>query len=172
MSLSLLETTGPAWRIREGSVEDAEEMWRLDRRCFSPRTAYPLPIFEDLLETESIFSFVAETVGQAHGIAGFVIAEIEEGDTRLGHVITLDVSQEARRTGLGSEFLNRAYQRMVEAGANFCLLEVDVRNEGAIAFYRRHGFIVMELLKNYYGQRRNGYLMIKELNGASSGHQQ
>ncbi len=52
------------------------------------------------------------------------------------------VSEDYRGTGLADDLLERAAQRAREEGCSEIALDVDIDNDRALAFYRRHGFTV------------------------------
>ena len=91
-------------RIRDYRPQDFDELWQLDQSCFAPGIAYSRFELMRYIRRRGAFTLVAEDAkGQ---ITGFAVAECQslpaqsEGGKRrsAGHVITLDVRTEARRT--------------------------------------------------------------------------
>jgi [ribosomal protein S18]-alanine N-acetyltransferase len=80
-----------------------------------------------------------------------------------GHIITIDVRESARRSGIGSELMATAEKRLRHAGCRSIFLEVAVDNPKAIAFYKRHGFTVLKTLPRYYQNSVDAFLMGKRL---------
>jgi [ribosomal protein S18]-alanine N-acetyltransferase len=75
----------------------------------------------------------------------------------------LDVCENQRRNGYGSQLLQRSEDMLLDFGVEAYDLQVDVTNTGAIAFYRRHGFTTVRTLRHYYANGNDAFLMVKEL---------
>ncbi len=60
-------------------------------------------------------------------------------------------------------------QCIAVSGVRTVELETATGNLPAVAFWRRHGYRDTELLKRYYGNGLDAYLMIKSLATALSG---
>lgn len=75
------------------------------------------------------------------------------------------VKEANRRQGIGSKLLNYVFKLLKNQGVATISLEVDCTNEKAIAFYKKNGFLIETIRKNYYG-KNDGYLMIKKLRWA------
>jgi SSU ribosomal protein S18P alanine acetyltransferase (EC 2.3.1.-) len=59
--------------------------------------------------------------------------------------------------------LNEMENRFQILGSKYSYLEVDYKNIDAISFYRKHGYIVVGLKRNYYGRIDTPLIMIKPL---------
>lgn len=93
-------------------------------------------------------------------VLGFVVAETRR---KNGHIITIDVVAEARRTGVGSALLQAAEERLLRAGALVVALETPVNNEAAIRFYKQQGYFVEKTVAGYYSGQLDALVMTKEL---------
>lgn len=144
--------------LREARPDDLELLWRLDQLCFEPGIAYSRGELRRFLALPRAACVVAES-GPA--LCGFALAYPQPVD--LAHVVTLDVHPTVRRRGLGRRLIESALERSVAAGAKRAVLEVDVRNSGAIAFYRVLGFRESGRLPSYYGPGLDAFEMVKEL---------
>jgi ribosomal-protein-alanine N-acetyltransferase len=143
--------------LRRASADDLRRLWLLDRICFEPGIAYSqreLRHFFDLPGAECV---VAE---KADEIAGFALGYPDP--PRRARVVTLDVAPSFRRRGLGRRLLESLLERLAAAGAVRAVLEVDVRNSGAIAFYRELGFRETGRIAGYYGPGRDAFEMSRE----------
>ena len=85
---------------------------------------------------------------------GSIIAA--EGEVRI---LLLTISPELRRQGHGSMLLNRFIKLCLMEGMKVITLEVRKSNKIAIYFYRKHGFQMVEEMKNYYADGESGYRM-------------
>jgi ribosomal-protein-alanine N-acetyltransferase len=142
--------------LREIRKSDREAMYRLDHRCFEPGIAFTRAQVQAFLGLESLEAVAAEADG---GLIGFAIGYLRRPG--LGGVLTLDVDPERRRGGIGRALFRELLARLEAAGARTVQLEVDVRNSGAIAFYRSFGFRRVGRIPDYYGGGKDAYEMEK-----------
>jgi ribosomal-protein-alanine N-acetyltransferase len=142
--------------IRRARPGDLRRLWELDRICFEPGIAYSRAELRRFLDLPGAKCLVAESAG---AIDGFAVGYPDPPD--LARVVTLDVHPSARRRGLGKELLERLLAELGRAGAGRAVLEVDVRNTGAIAFYRRLGFSTMRRIPDYYGSGLDAFEMVR-----------
>ena len=66
------------------------------------------------------------------------------------HINNIGVREESRRRGLGASLLAAALEEGASRGAQLAVLEVRAGNEAAQALYRRFGFEVVGVRKDYY----------------------
>ena len=92
--------------------------------------------------------------------AGFIVAETGK---QAGHIITIDVLKEFRRSGLGSQLMAAAEQRMRAAGCPAVILETAVDNATALAFYKRHQYFLVKTLPRYYATGVDAFVLKKDL---------
>ena len=172
------------FQIREFEKADFETLWRIDQKCFDPELAYSRPELAFYMRRPLAFTLVAEAEGvTARGgngetadgpgpggpgargpekrvILGFIVAERQ----RLkGHIITIDVIEEARRLGVGAALLGAAEERLLKSGAVEVELETAVNNEAAIRFYKQKGYFVEKTVRGYYSNQLDALVMGKDL---------
>jgi ribosomal-protein-alanine N-acetyltransferase len=139
--------------LRSIRPDDLEALFRLDQLCFEPGIAYSREELLTFLELPTAQGMVAEVKSDGDGrLAGFAIGAL--ADRQTGHVITLDVAPQFRRRGVGRALLAELLSRLTRAGAHRAILEVDVGNAAAIAFYRRFGFRSRRRIPDYYAPGR------------------
>jgi ribosomal-protein-alanine N-acetyltransferase len=147
--------------IRSHQPEDFEALYQLDQECYPPGIAYPRSELKWYLRLPGADCLVADSGAEGGaGIAGFVITERESD---LGHIITLDVAGAQRRRGIGTVLLAAAEARMFEAGVRRVSLETATGNSPAVAFWQKHGYRTVAVLKNYYMEKLDAYEMYKTL---------
>ena len=105
--------------------------------------------FEDLLEGEGIFGFLADDGAPL----GVIVCRIAADEME---VLTLGVPPGARRRGIGLALMTAALQQARARRASAAFLEVDVANAAAVALYERLGFQVAGLRRGYYDRGAAG----------------
>lgn len=160
--------TSVSYLVREYEPADFEALWRLDQACFAPGIAYSRRELLTYIGRRSAFTLVAQQANASHRIlhngdhvGGFITADI--GRARSGHIITIDVAQSARRSGVGSLLLTSAEDRLQKAGCYEVRLETAVDNVGALAFYKRHGYFLTKTMPQYYANGVDAFVLKKEL---------
>jgi ribosomal-protein-alanine N-acetyltransferase len=93
-------------------------------------------------------------------IGGFIVSSV---NAPLAHIVTLDVAQAHRRSGIGSLLLDAMEKKVAAQGVRTILLETAVDNEAAVAFWQRHGYRIEGVMKRYYLGRIDAYEMRKLL---------
>ena len=175
-----------AFHIREFRKSDFQRLWEIDQACFVSGIAYSQEELAYYMTRRTAFTIVAERdhgaalhpdraqpeKGRGANIAGFLVGQcVRVRGEQIGHIITIDILPQSRRTGLGSELMALAEKRLAESGCRRISLEVAVDNAGAIAFYQRHGYSIARTIPRYYNGELDALEMEKELSGAS-GQQQ
>jgi [ribosomal protein S18]-alanine N-acetyltransferase len=150
------EKAGPLYR--EARPEDRERLWRLDRLCFAPGIAYSRRELGRFLDLPRAACLVAEA---GANLCGFGLAYREPPE--IVHLVTLDVHPDWRRQGVGRRLLESLLAGAAAAGARQSVLQVDVRNSGAIAFYRTFGFRRSGRLSSYYAPGLDAFEMSSDL---------
>jgi ribosomal-protein-alanine N-acetyltransferase len=164
MSGGPLPYNGPVpFAIRDFQPADFETLWRIDQDCFGPGISYSQGELRHYMRRRGSFTLLAAA---AKGeIAGFIVAYAG----KPGHIITIDVIAGARRSGVGSQLLRAAEERLLAAGSGTVSLETAVDNISALAFYKRHGYSVVKTLPHYYSNGVDALVLTKELPGRTRG---
>jgi ribosomal protein S18 acetylase RimI-like enzyme len=115
------------------------------------------------LRRPGAFALVADSSGP--GVTsipvGFIVAEA--GRRGSGHIITIDVLPDCRRSGIGSKLLRAAEGRLRTAGCQAVILETAVDNHPAISFYKRHHYSVIKTWPRYYSNGVDAFVLKKDL---------
>ena len=143
--------------LRTYEASDFEQLYALDHLCFPPGIAYSRRLLAYFLRMPQASCTVAELEGE---IAGFVITE---EDPPRGHILTLDVAEAQRRLGIGTQLLSLSEQQLAARGVTEVVIETSVKNVPGLAFWQRHGFSTVGILKRYYLRRIDAYRMRKSI---------
>jgi ribosomal-protein-alanine N-acetyltransferase len=143
--------------IRDFQPSDFETVWRIDQECFAPGISYSRAELRHYMRRRGSFTLVAADA--KGGIVGFLVAYAG----KPGHIITIDVVATTRRSGVGSQLLRAAEERLLAAGSSAVSLETAVDNISALSFYKRHGYDVVKTLPHYYSTGVDALVLRKEL---------
>jgi [ribosomal protein S18]-alanine N-acetyltransferase len=143
--------------IRQYEARDFNALYKLDQACFRPGISYSKWSLQYFLNLPAADCLVAE---EAKRIVGFILAE---KNPPLAHIITLDVDEKKRRTGLGSALVTEMETHFRFHEVHSVLLETAVDNDAGIAFWEHHGYRTEAVLKRYYLGRIDAYEMRKRL---------
>lgn len=78
------------------------------------------------------------------------------------------VKEKMRSKGLGSELLNHVIDRLRNDGIDKLYLTVSPENKEAVEFYKKAGFSIISLHKDYYGKSEDRYIMKMVLSNSES----
>jgi [ribosomal protein S18]-alanine N-acetyltransferase len=137
---------------------DFDALYTLDRACYPPGIAYSRSMLRWFLKQSGANCIVAEDAGAK--IKAFVLVEAE---VRVGHIITLDVAAECRRSGLGTELTVAAENALAMNGVREIELETAIDNAAGIAFWTRRGYRTVGTIPRYYLDRVDALCMTKIL---------
>lgn len=144
--------------VRDFKPDDFELLWRMDQECFAPGIAYSKQELRAYIRNRGSFTLVAAEP-EATKPQGFIV--VQGGS--VGHVITIDVSEGARRSGVGSLLLKSAEERLRAEGSHAVGLETAVDNLTALKFYKRHGYAVIRTWPRYYSNGVDALVLKKGL---------
>jgi ribosomal-protein-alanine N-acetyltransferase len=153
--------------IRNAEKDDLIKVIEINRRCLPENYSYTF--FEAILRDYPKSFFVAETYEGE--IVGYVMCRVERvskiSSFRLkksGHIISIAVIPEYRRMGIGKLLMLNALKSLKEEyGCEESFLEVRVSNKIAIKLYLDLGYKIVDILKSYYIDGEDAYMMSRIL---------
>ena len=151
-----------AMTLRAYEPRDFAALYRLDQSCFPAGISYSKTTLRYFLTIPSADCVVAVEDGK---IGGFIVSE---ENPPLAHIITLDVEERHRRSGIGTALLEKIETNLAARGVRCILLETAITNETAVAFWQRHGYRIEAMLKRYYLGKLDAYEMRKILPAAAN----
>ena len=143
--------------LRDYKPADFDTLIEIDHACYEPGIAYSKRDMHAYLQFPGAECVLAET---AREIAGFCISARQR--TR-GYIVTIDVLEKYRKSGIGSALLGEVERRLAANGVREVGLETATDNESAIAFWNKHGYRTLGVEKGYYPGGRDAFAMTKTL---------
>lgn len=128
--------------IRQMKVEDAAAIAELEHQTFSD--AWSEKAILDTLRNPKTICLVAEKIGK---IVGYCIVYTADDEADIARIAVL---KESRRFGIASELIHALDVICWENQIQIIMLDVRVSNDGARAFYEKHGFTQDGIRENYY----------------------
>jgi len=134
--------------IEKTSIEHLDRLYEIEMKCFE-REAFTKQQIAYLLTDSNFISLVSKVKGE---IVGFVIGKTYKNKkSATGHILTIDVSSEQRRKGIGLRLLQEIEKTFKDRGVKICFLEARENNIAALNLYQKFGYKSVGRLKNYYG---------------------
>lgn len=144
--------------VRRTTIEDAKEIFAIEMECFS--VPWSLDSIEtELLNEDKKLYYVVE---DANGVVGYAGAWLVYDE---GQITNIAIRPSARRQGFGAKLTSALIEECFKRGMHEIFLEVRISNLSALSLYRKLGFTVKGMRKNYYSEpKEDAYIMslIKE----------
>ena len=138
--------------IRVSNLEDLASLYNIERDVF-PNDPFSMT-------KESIRYHILRNrlyiVEINNIVAGYILWLERKKYFRL---YSLAISNDFQNRGLAKKLLEYSFEKLSNDNKDFSL-EVKVSNESAISLYKKYGFEIKKVLKDYY-EDCNGYLMYK-----------
>ena len=139
--------------IREMNIDDVDKVYEIEISCFN--TPWSKEALKKELTTNKLaYYFVAVINNEVVGYCGLwhVITE--------GHITNIAVDENKRMLGIGNklmcELVNFANKKQMIG----LTLELKMSNQKAFNLYKKHGFIVEGIRKNYYSDTKEDALVM------------
>lgn len=159
---------GSSFTIRNARMDDIEQIIRINRDSLPEN--YPHYFFVEHLKEYGLAFFVGLV---NYNVVGYVMPRIEWGFSNFkqipsivkkGHIVSIAVEGPYRKMGIGTRLLRESMKAMKEKyKAEEVYLEVRVSNDTAIGMYEKNGYQKVKLLKGYYADGEDAYLMASPL---------
>ncbi|MGH9378838.1 MAG: GNAT family N-acetyltransferase [Terriglobia bacterium] len=144
--------------LRDYRSADLETLHAIDTTCFPPGVSYTLEDLKAFITHRKSKTWVA---GEGVKIAGFLVAH--ETPAAEVHIVTIDVTAEARRRGVGTLLIDAAEEWARARDCKYVSLETAEDNRAAQAFYQRRGYEKTGIIENYYENGASAWVMAKRV---------
>ncbi len=145
-------------KLRAFKRSDLAALHRIDQSCFPPGISYSARELDRFVSHAKSQTWVAE---DGAGIAGFLI--LAQEPQKVGHIVTIDVIESQRRSGVGTMLMDAAETWAARKGLRLIYLETADDNRPAQAFYAARGYAKVDEVANYYPNGQTAWVMVKWL---------
>ena len=137
---------------------DLETLYQIDQQCFPPGISYAREELARFIRHRLAKTWVAHSGKE---IVGFLVLGREP--QKVGHIVTIDVVEDKRGTGVGKALMKTAENWAQRQGLGIIYLETADDNRAAQNFYTAHGYAKVEEIANYYPNGLAAWVMVKWL---------
>lgn len=137
---------------------DLETLYKIDQECFPPGISYSREELTRFIRHRLAKTWVAHSENE---IVGFLVLGREP--QKVGHIVTIDVVEGRRGTGVGKALMKTAEDWAQFQGLGILYLETADDNRVAQKFYIAHGYNKVEEIPNYYPNHSTAWVMVKWL---------
>lgn len=145
--------------VVEMSAEHLDRIMEIENDCFAiPWSRKSMEDELDRVKRKLAYYYVGLVDGVVAGYGGMwhVVTE--------GHITNIAVDEKYRQNGVGNAILAKIMQTAEEKDMLGVTLEVRVSNTAALALYKKHGFKMEGLRKEYYeDNKEDAYIMWRYL---------
>jgi len=137
-------------------------------RIFQPTDMFPVIKLASETLTErynpSLFNYFYEVFNQGflvaekhHKIVGFIVGVKTSSESV--RILMIAVSEKQRRLNIGSALLNNFLRKILIQNINHVELEVKKSNNGAIKFYQKNKFVIVDTIPKFYQNGEDAFTM-------------
>ena len=151
-----------SYSIREFHPDDIRHVVHINKESLPEN--YPDQFFIGLHYHAPKAFLVAEVNNE---IVGYIMCRIERGissfgrlPVKKGHIVSVAVLNSHRHMGIGTALIKGGMDAMIEYGSKEFFLEVRKGNEEAVSVYETLGYSVRRVLRGYYRDGEDAYLMV------------
>lgn len=156
-----MKKKGEQFVLRPYTGLDLEDLVELDQACFAPPFRFSRSAMQRFVGARNAWVTVADGGDR---ILGFCIVHHEkDGETDLGYLVTIDVAEDARGSGLGRRMLSEGEAWVRGWRGAGMLLHVLTENTQATRFYERMGYRRIGSESGFYGQGLDAAIYWKEI---------
>lgn len=128
--------------FRRMKYKDIDEVCELEREAFT--LPWQRHAFEEEMKNHLAYYIVCENDRNIIAYGGMWLVLDE------AHITNIAVKKEYRSMGIGNELLIKMFKAAKERGAKYMYLEVRKSNNTAYELYKKNGFMINGIRKNYY----------------------
>jgi ribosomal-protein-alanine N-acetyltransferase len=141
--------------FRKMEIKDIAQVYEIECDLFQDPWSYD-SFLNDVTDRQTAHAFVVECEAE---IVGYIVCWCYAREVHIGNVA---VSRKWQRQGIGSFILDQISELFKDTELSY--LEVRESNYAAINLYKKHGFEILYIRKEYYSNGENAFVMVKKDN--------
>lgn len=145
-------------RIEKAWMSDLNEIMEIENACFERDSFSRRQMIYLITHAKGIF-LVAKHNEKTAGYISFTTSKRHN----TGRIYSIAVSPAYRNSGIGGKLISSIITFAYEKHVNTIFLEVRTNNTEAISLYKKYGFTMHSLKKNYYHEGADAYSMTRFL---------
>ncbi|UCD92904.1 MAG: GNAT family N-acetyltransferase [Methanobacteriota archaeon] len=143
-------------RLRPFSPTDISDVMKIVGSSMQEK--YPASMFLELHNIWREGFFICEYFGSTVGLIVGTLSGF-----RTARILVIAVLEPHRCKGIGTALLNEFTNACGMKGLSNIELEVRKSNKGAIKFYEKHGYQVIDIIPHFYNDGEDGFKMLRNL---------
>lgn len=144
-------------RMRRARVEDLPAIMDLERVCFGP-WRWTEDFMREMMAERAVHTMVVDD----DGLVAYAMMHMYQHH-RMAELLSLAVSPQRRRQGIGGCLVSCMEREVAERGAGVVMLCVRPENQDAVNLYLSHGYRVLARCQGYYEDGSDADIMVKQL---------
>lgn len=156
--------------IRECTSDDLEGVIKVNEKELPED--YPYFFYKSILDSYPDAFLLASKSDNPERIVGYIMWRVERAPSidnlnliNKGHLVSIAVLMRYRRQGVATALLSNSMPAIRNYNISEFVLEVRVSNYPAINLYKKFGYVIKNIKKNYYRDGENAYYMVKKIEG-------
>ena len=142
--------------IRNFFLSDLDSVLKIEKDSFK-NSAFSELVFIQYYHDGTKKFIISELDGE---VAGYAIGHVSK---ELGRIVSIAVQHNQRNKGVGKSLMAYFERKFLSQKVKRLELEVNINNNEAVDFYKYLGFSISGLIKRYYEDGSNAYVMSKHL---------
>lgn len=144
-------------KIRTINDSDIKDIYNIETLCFKDSYSEKLLMYfiKNANTVPILIEYNKKIIGYALGLLKF---------KNFAHIISIAIHPQYQNKGFGKKLLVELLEIFRKKGKNIIRLEVRTTNKEAIKLYQHQNFQIIDLIKKYYTDDEDAYLMELHMN--------
>ncbi len=144
--------------VRKARGRDLESLERIERTSFHEER-FQRWLLQSMISEKGFLTLVALLDGEVIGYGSVYLSGTP------ARIVSIAVMAEARGKGVGAALLEAMENEARDLGIQSLCLEVSMSNLVALHLYLSEGYTVKGTIRDYYGEGKDAFYMVKDLAG-------
>jgi len=141
--------------IRTADLYDLDSIYRMEQESFPAHIVYSKKELIKAVKDEKVYCFEVDSM-----CVGYVWIELTPSD-QSAYIESIAIALAHRGKGLGEKLLVKTFDMLLDKNVLSCYLHVSSQNKSAVKLYKKHDFIKIDYIEQFYSDTDHAYLMEK-----------